>query len=168
MKPAQFFLTQQLTPGLINGLINGLIAWSMHRHTAALGLWTQGAYAIDLMATGFLLPAISWLILRPLLGRQLRQGTAPQLEALPPPKLLKFMPRGLWTGTLVIGLMGMTLVGGVCVVLLQLLGSPDIVGSDYAWFKGLFGMLLTLVLQPTMVFAAMKHAKDLASQSSAD
>lgn len=167
MKPAQFFISQQLTPGLINGLINGLIAWSMHRHTAALGLWTQGAYATDLIATGFLLPAISWLILRPLIGRQFKQGTAPQLETLPPPKLMKFMPTGLWTGTLVIGLMGMILVGGVSVVLLQLLGSPDIVGSDYAWFKGLFGMLLTLVLQPTMVFTAMKHAKDLASQSSA-
>ncbi len=167
MKPAQFFISQQLTPGLINGLINGLIAWSMHRHTAALGLWTQGAYATDLIATGFLLPAISWLILRPLIGRQFKQGTAPQLETLPPPKLMKFMPTGLWTGTLVIGLMGMILVGGVSVVLLQLLGSPDIAGSDYAWFKGLFGMLLTLVLQPTMVFAAMKHAKDLASQSSA-
>lgn len=168
MKPAQFFISQQLTPGLINGLINGLIAWSMHRHTAALGLWTQGAYATDLIATGFLLPAISWLILRPLIGRQFKQGIAPQLETLPLPKLLKFMPTGLWTGTLVIGLMGMILVGGVSVVLLQVLGSPDIVGSDYAWFKGLFGMLLTLVLQPTMVFAAMKHAKDLASQSSAD
>ena len=167
MKPAQFFISQQLTPGLINGLINGLIAWSMHRHTAALGLWTQGAYATDLIATGFLLPAISWLILRPLIGRQFKQGTAPQLETLPPPKLMKFMPTGFWTGTLVIGLMGMILVGGVSVVLLQLLGSPDIVGSDYAWFKGLFGMLLTLVLQPTMVFVAMKHAKDLASQSSA-
>ena len=167
MKPAQFFISQQLTPGLINGLINGLIAWSMHRHTAALGLWTQGAYATDLIATGFLLPAISWLILRPLIGRQFKQGTAPQLETLPPPKLMKFMPTGFWTGTLVIGLMGMILVGGVSVVLLQLLGSPDIVGSDYSWFKGLFGMLLTLVLQPTMVFAAMKHAKDLASQSSA-
>jgi len=165
MKPAQFFLSQQLTPGLINGLINGLIAWSMHRHTAALGLWTQGAYAIDLMATGFLLPAISWLILRPLLGRQFRQGTAPQLEALPPPKLLKFMPRGLWLGTLVIGLMGMTLVGCVCVVLLQWLGSPDIVGSDYAWFKGLFGLLLTLILQPTMVYAAIDHAQGVAQKA---
>ena len=71
------------------------------------------------------------------------------------------MPRGLWTGTLVIGLMGMTLVGGVCVVLLQLLGSPDIVGSDYAWFKGLFGLLLTLILQPTMVYAAIDHAHSL-------
>ena len=159
MTPAQFFMSQQLTPGLINALINGLIAWSMHRNTAVLGLWTEGGYATDLIATGLLLPAISWLILKSLLGRQVRQGKAPQLDALPPPKLLPFMPNGLWRGAFVIGLMGMILVGLSSVLLLQVLGSPEIVGGDYALFKGLFALLLTVVLQPTMVFAAVKHAK---------
>ena len=55
--------------------------------------------------------------------------------------------------------MGMILVGLSSVLLLQVLGSPEIVGGDYAWFKGLFALLLTVVLQPTMVFAAVKHAK---------
>jgi len=159
MTPAQFFMSQQLTPGLINALINGLIAWSMHRHTAVLGLWTEGGYAPDLIATGLLLPAISWLILKPLLGRQVSQGSAPQLDDLSAPRLLAYMPGGLWRGAFVIGLMGMFLVGVSSVLLLQVLGSPEIVGSDYAWFKGLFALLLTVLLQPTMVFAAVNHAK---------
>jgi hypothetical protein len=39
------------------------------------------------------------------------------------------------------------------------------VGSDYAWFKGLFGLLLTLILQPTMVYAAIDHAQSLVDEA---
>ncbi|WP_050460994.1 hypothetical protein [Herbaspirillum autotrophicum] len=59
----KFFLTQQLLPGLINGAI----AWAIHAGDSVIGLWDRGAYANDLLATGFLLPAITWFILRPLL-----------------------------------------------------------------------------------------------------
>ena len=81
------------------------------------------------------------------------------LGDLPTPKLLPYMPTGTGSGALAIGLMGMLLVGGACVLLLQLLGSPDILGADYALFKGLFALLLTIVLQPTMVFAAVNDAQ---------
>ena len=159
MTPAQFFVSQQLTPGLINGVINGAIAWSMHRQTPVIGLWEEGGYATDLIATGFLLPAITWFIVKPLLARQVGQGKALHLGDLPTPKLLPYMPTGTGSGALAIGLMGMLLVGGACVLLLQLLGSPDILGADYALFKGLFALLLTIVLQPTMVFAAVNDAQ---------
>ena len=50
-------------------------------------------------------------------------------------------------GGLAIGLMGMLLGGGV-VMALQLAGSPDFAGADYALFKTAFGALVTGVLQP--------------------
>lgn len=159
MTPVQFFVSQQLTPGLINGLINGAIAWAMHRHTPVLSLWGEEGYATDLIATGFLLPAITWFILKPLLARQVAQAKAPQLDGLPTPKLLPFMRTGTGSGAMAIGLMGMTLVGCAFVLLLHVLGQPDILGSDYALFKGLFALLLTVALQPTMVFAAVKDAQ---------
>jgi hypothetical protein len=151
----QFIITQQMLPGLINGLLNGGIAWAQHRDAATLGLWDQGAYATDLLATGFLLPAISWLIVRPLLRRQATTGKAPVLSGLSRPWLLRWMRPSLWGGTAAIGLMGLGLLGGGMVLALQLLGSPAFAGTDYAVFKGAYGALLTLVLQPVMVFAAL-------------
>lgn len=151
----KFIITQQLLPGLINGLLNGGIAWAQHRDATALGLWDQGAYATDLLATGFLLPALSWLIVRPLLQRQATTGKAPVLSGLSRPWLARWMRPSLWGGTAAIGLMGVTLIGGALVLALQGLGSPEFAGTDYALFKGAYGALLTLVLQPVMVFAAL-------------
>lgn len=151
----KFFMTQQLLPGLINGLLNGGIAWAQHSDATALGLWDRGAYATDLLATGFLLPALSWFILRPLLRRQAAAGKAPLLEGLATPQLARWMSPSLWGGSLSIGLMGMGLLGGGMVLALHLLGSPSFVGVDYALFKGAYGALLTIVLQPVMVFAAL-------------
>ena len=151
-----FFLNQQLIPGLINGLINSAIAWAMYRNTLELGLWDRGAYAIDLLATGFLLPAISWLIVQHLLQRQASAGKAPSLTDLSRPWLLRWMRSTRWEGAARVGLMGMLLVGGCVVGALVLAGSPHLKGTDYAVFKGLFGALLSLVLQPAMVFSALQ------------
>lgn len=158
MNPLRFFLGQQLLPGLINAAINGYIAWAQHGQAMKVGLWDGGAYAVDLLATGFLLPAISWLILRPLLLRQQSQGKAPCLEGQRVPRLLPWMPSSLWRGSLVIGLLGMSLVGGSCLLVALALGQPGFAGPDYAMLKAAYAGLLTLALQPLMVFAALRRA----------
>lgn len=152
---SKFFVAQQLLPGLINGLLNGGIAWALHRGDTAIGLWDRGAYAYDLLATGFLLPAITWLILRPLLHRQAVAGKAPRLAGLPAPWLARWMPPSPWGGALAIGLIGMGLLGGSAVLAMQLLGAPAFSGNGYAVFKGLYGALVAATLQPAMVFAAL-------------
>lgn len=154
---SKFFVTQQLVPAVINGLINGVIAWATHRGASVIGLWDQGAYANDLLATGFLLPAITWFILRPLLHRQAALGNAFPLEGLSPPWLGRWMPSSLWGGALAIGLIGLVLPGGCAVLLMQILGAPAFSGTAYALFKGLYGAVVTLALQPVMVFAALRH-----------
>ena len=78
------------------------------------------------------------------------------LAGLPRPWLLRWMPSARWSGTAMIGLMGMLLVGGGVVLALQLAGSPDFSGSAYAVFKTAFGGLVTVLLQPVMVFAALE------------
>lgn len=161
-----FFVSQQLIPGLINALINGIIARSMHSPDTRLGLWDQGAYAHDLLATGFLLPAITWWILRPLLRSQETKGKAPDLHGVRIPWLSRWMPNTVWGGALAIGLMGMLLVGGGSALALQLLGAPYFGGTDYAWVKGGFALLLSLCLQPTMVFAALRTATTTEQASS--
>jgi hypothetical protein len=164
MNPLRFFLGQQLVPGLINAALNGGIAWAQHGQAPRVGLWDSGAYAVDLLATGFLLPAISWTILRPLLLRQQSQGKAPDLEDLRVPRLLPWMPSSLWRGSLVVGLLGMTLMGGSCLLLALALGQPGFTGPDYALLKAVYAGLLTIALQPLMVFAAL-HSAPASAQS---
>lgn len=158
MTPTRFFLSQQLIPGLINAALNGGIAWAQHAQSPAVGLWDRGAYGTDLLATGFLLPAISWLILLPLLQHQRTQGKAPSLDGLRRPRLLAWMPSSRWGGCLTIGLLGMVLLGGTAALAASLLGQPAFTGPDYAWLKAAYAAILTLTLQPTMVFAALRPA----------
>lgn len=152
----KFFLTQQLLPGLINGVINGAIAWAIHAGERDIGLWDRGAYAHDLLATGFLLPAITWFILRPMLHRQAALGNAFPLDGMAPPRLDRWMPPSLWGGAWMIGLAGL-LLGGVAVLVMQMLGAPVFSGHVYAMFKGAYGALITIALQPVMVFAALRQ-----------
>ena len=151
-----FFLSQQLVPAVINGLINGGIAWSMHHNADSLGLWERGAYSQDLLATGLLLPSITWFIVRPLLRSQAAKGKAPDLQGVPIPWLDRWMPGSLWGGALRIGLIGMVLVGGAGVLAMTLAGAPDFSGPTYAVVKGIYAALLTMALQPVMVFAALR------------
>lgn len=151
-----FVATQQVVPALINALINGAIAWAMHRGTSALALWGDGGYAVDLLATGFLLPAITWLILHPLLRRQARAGKGPELHAVATPRLAAAIPGTLWRGAVVCGLLGSGL-GLVAVMLLHAAGTPAPDGAAYAVGKGLYGAALAVILQPAMVFAALRR-----------
>jgi len=149
--------SQQLVPAVINALINGGIAWGMHRGTASLPLWGDGGYATDLLATGVLLPGITWLIMHPLLHRQAAAGKAPSTDGVPPPWLAARLPATLWAGSAAIGLAGLA-VGAAACALAQGLGAPSFAGTTYALVKGLYGGLLPVLLQPAMVFAILREA----------
>ena len=56
---------------------------------------------------------------------------------------------------------GLGLVGGIIgllvAVLLQGLGAPAIPGESYGWYKGLYGGLLPVLLQPSMTYAILRN-----------
>lgn len=153
----RFIVSQQVVPAAINALINGGIAYGMHRHADAVRLWGDGGYATDLIATGVLLPGITWLILHPLLRKQAAAGKAPVTDGVPVPRLAPYLPGNLWSGAAAIGAVGGA-VGAVAAGCLHMLGAPTFTGSSYAWFKGAYGALLALLLQPSMVFAILGRA----------
>jgi hypothetical protein len=155
-KRAHFAISQQLVPGLINAGLNGWIAWGMHHDKVVLPLWGHDGYAGDLVATGVLLPGITWLILRPLLLKQAAAGKAPALDGIPPPWASRFLPATFWRGAAAIGLVG-GIIGLLVAVLLQGLGAPAIPGESYGWYKGLYGGLLPVLLQPSMTYAILRN-----------
>lgn len=155
---SHFVVSQQLVPFVINAVLNGWIAWAMHHEEPALPLWGEHGYAMDLVATGVLLPGITWLILWPLLRKQAAAGKAPALEGVPQPWCSGHMPGSLWSGAATIGILG-GLVGLAVAVMLHLLGAPAMPGPGYAVFKGLYGGILPVLLQPSMVFAILDRAR---------
>lgn len=153
---AQFVVSQQLIPGVINALINGGIAWGMHHNAAAVRLWGHGGYATDLVATGVLLPGITWLILWPLLRRQQAAGRAPATAGITQPMFSRLLPGTRWRGALVTGLLGGA-IGLLAVAVMHAAGAPQMTGGTYAVFKGLYGGMLPLLLQPSMVWAILQR-----------
>jgi hypothetical protein len=148
-------VSQQLAPAIINALINGGIAWAMHRGQDAVGLWGPGGYWTDLLATGILLPGLTWMILRPLTRWQVRQGKAPSTAGVPTPRLAARLPTGFWSGSAVTGALGGA-IGGLAIGVMHALGAPSMSGGTYALFKGLYGGMFPVLLQPAMVFAILR------------
>jgi len=154
---SRFIVSQQLIPFVINAVLNGWIAWAIHKNDTALPLWGSNGYATDLIATGLLLPSITWLILWPLLFKQAAAGRAPATDGIPQPWGIRLMPSALWRGAVVIGLIG-GFFGLVVAVIMQALGAPAMTGQNYAIFKGVYGGLFPVLLQPAMVFAILRQA----------
>lgn len=143
-------LSLRVWPAAINASINGALAWIAHGQVPSIGLWTEGAYGIYLLVTGFLLPSISWMIVRPLTRRQANGGKFRDLTPSPVPRLGRVMPTSLLGGALVIGATG-TLLGAVAVLALQAFGEPSFSGPAYVGFKSAYSAMLSALLQPTLV-----------------
>lgn len=150
-----FMVSQQLAPAIINALINGGIAWAMHRGKDAVALWGPGGYWTDLMATGILLPGLTWMILHPLTRWQARQGKAPATAGVPTPPLAGWIPAGFWGGSAITGALGGA-IGALAIGVMHALGAPSMSGGTYAVFKGLYGGMFPVLLQPAMVFAILR------------
>jgi hypothetical protein len=156
----QFAVSQQVVPATINALINGGIAWAMHRGRDAVALWGEAGYWTDLVATGVLLPGLTWMIIHPLVRRQHHQGRAPSPpRACPAPMpanagCLRWLLEPVQTMCALLG----GAIGLLATGALHGLGAPSMSGGAYAVFKGLYGGMFPVLLQPAMVFAILRGA----------
>ncbi|MBW2425644.1 MAG: hypothetical protein JRG86_15470, partial [Deltaproteobacteria bacterium] len=78
----RFLLVEQgLIPTVFNLVLNGLIAWALFRSAAAVPLWGESSIGVDLVATSFLLPFLTCIIVSALVGRQVDAGKMPRLPS---------------------------------------------------------------------------------------
>src|SRR5215475_6435530 len=78
-------LEQGAIPTVFNLLLNGLIAWGLFRSSPAVPLWGESSLGVDLLATAFLLPFLTCLIVSSLVARHVRSGKVPPLPLGQPP-----------------------------------------------------------------------------------
>ena len=81
--PHQRFLIieQGAVPTVFNFALDGAIAWALFRTAEGVPLWGESSLGVDLLATAFLLPFLTCLIVSAIVARHVRDGKVPRLSA---------------------------------------------------------------------------------------
>ena len=146
-----------ITNGITNALTNGLICWLLFRDKASLAFWdSSGGFAVDLLATGFLLAMIVTLILLPIQRKQLKLGSihAGVLSASSPlTRQLVVVTEPYLRAVVLASLLGLSTAGGTLLILHKI-SVHSFSAFHYSVFKGLWagcfsGALAYLIINLT-------------------
>ena len=150
---------EALVSGLSNTVFNGIIAWLLLRNGPALAWDGQHSFAVDVIATAFILPLIVALIAIPLQRVKLRKGKLQSIN-LGPESLLQSLadrfPASTFKGSLLFGLIGMCLIAPLTLAGFFLLGVETVAPLHYAIFKGLWAGAMAALLVLPMVLLALR------------
>jgi hypothetical protein len=145
--------------GVSNMIFNGLIAWLLLRDVPSLTWGGQHSFAVDVMATGLLLPLIVALIVIPLQRRKLRQGKLEVVSLGAASYAQAFadrLPASAFGSACVFGLLGVGVIAPTTLVGFYLLGVEQITPFAYAIFKAAWAGVLAGVLVIPMVLHALR------------
>ena len=147
---------QSAVPALINFVLNGAIAWWLFRSATFVPFSGPSSITGDTLATSFLLPLLSCLVITWLIQRGVEHGELRPLVIVPEPgwqvwlSQLRPLRRGVF-----FGLAGVVLGGGpVCVVFARL-GPPELSFWAFVWFKAAYAALLAAAVCPFIAWLAL-------------
>ena len=150
---------QVIAPAAINFVLNAGIAWLIFRGRGVVPLWGEGGIAPDAIATLFLLPFLTCLIVTPLVRRALRAGKVPPLDGvIGLPAVILRLPRALLGRAAVLGL------GGVAVGAPLVLGAAALAGGALAvptlvLAKGVYTGALAALVGPLIALRTLAEAR---------
>jgi hypothetical protein len=154
----QYLLIGQcLVPLAINFVLNGLIAFGMFRGLRAVPIWAMKSSAgPDLIGTCFFLPAITCLIVTPIVRRHIRRGlVAPASWSESLPGALRLFRRALPMRALLFGLVGLGLFGSFVAAVLVIAGPASLGLTPFVWLKASFSAALGGVVTPIIGLVAL-------------
>jgi len=156
-----FLIKQSILPGVFNGFLSGLLAISAHPSEAVLEMWGHDAYGIDLVLTAFLLPAISWLIVRKLIQKNEDVSVPWTMCAYDSSRLAVRLSSTRIVGSISWGACGVLLFGLPTLAGLHLLGEPTLRGIAYAVFKCVYATTISALMQPMMACARIQFLRSM-------
>ncbi|MDH4040172.1 MAG: hypothetical protein OEV88_05935 [Gammaproteobacteria bacterium] len=148
-----------LVGGLSNAIFNGLIAWLLLKSGPSLRWSGEHNFAVDVVATGLLLPFIVALIVIPLQRGKLQKGKLEPIHLGPTSavqSLADRFPGGTFKSALVFGLFGMCVIAPVTLLGFYLAGVEEVDPVAYAVFKGVWAGLVAALLVIPMVLIALR------------
>ena len=145
--------------GVSNAIFNGLIAWLLLKSGPALAWGGQHSFAVDIIATSFLLPLIVASIVIPLQRKKLRKGALQPID-LGNESAVQFfanrLPESTFKSALIFGAVGMCLIAPLTLLAFYLAGIEQVEPIHYALFKGLWAGLMAAILVIPMVLVALR------------
>ena len=148
-----------LIGGISNAIFNGLIAWWMLRSGPPLSWGGEPGFAMDIIATGLLLPLIIAAIVIPLQRGKLRRGKLRAIDLGPSSTIQSIanrMPASTWKSALLFGLFGMCVIAPLTLLGFYLAGVEQVAPVNYAIFKGIWAGLIAALLVVPMVLIALR------------
>ena len=149
-----------LVGGISNAFFNGLIAWLLLKSGPALGWGGEHSFAVDVVATGLLLPFIVALIVIPLQRSKLKKGKLQPIELGPGSTMQRIanrLPASTFKSALVFGLFGMCAIAPLTLLGFYLFGVLEVPPANYAIFKGLWAGIMAGILIIPMVLLALRN-----------
>lgn len=154
----QYIFRESMINFLSNAFFNGVIAWLLLRGGSDLTMWGEHSFAIDLMATAFILLFIVTLIVIPLQRRKVRRGDIEGIHwqnEVCLHRQLKRFPASLWRCGCLFGLIGLLLFIPITLLPMMGLGINHFTPDSYALFKGVWAGLLAAVMMGPMILLGL-------------
>jgi hypothetical protein len=150
-------IDQCLVPGIINIVINGGIAWALLRAHAEIPLWGSPSVGIDLIATGFLLPFFTCMIVSRIVGGQVRSG---KLSPIAADQIGSrgFHHQSILKRALFLGVACVVFTSAPLVAALEMANAQPIAFYSFVGFKAIWGGLLAVLLTPLIAWWALSSA----------
>lgn len=154
----QYLLIGQcVVPMALNFVLNGIIGLLMFRGVNPVPTWgVQSSAGPDLIGTCFFLPAITCLIVTPLVRRHIKSGMVQDIsrsESLP--GWLRPFQRPLPTRSLFFGLAGLASIGAVVAMGLLSAAPAQFELGHFLWFKASFSAALGGAVTPFIGLVAL-------------
>ena len=139
---------------VVNLLINGVIAWLLFRKATHVPMWGQNSIAGDTIATAFLLPAITCLIVTPLARRRVRTCRVAAVADAS----RRWIPHNMVWRALMVGLICLLVLTPLTLFVLVTLGVGELSPWHFAYFKATFAAVEGALVTPFLALWAISEA----------
>ena len=144
-------------PRVFNFALNGAIAWALFRSAEEVPLWGESSVGVDLLATAFLLPFLTCLIVSAIVARHVRDGKVPPLAASSC-RNTRWFERSALSRGLVLGAAGVVFGALPLVWALTLAQAQPLAVSAFVTFKAAWAAMLALLVTPVIGWWALANA----------
>ena len=154
------YIEQGAVPTVFNFALNGAIAWALFRSAEEVPLWGESSVGVDLLATAFLLPFLTCLIVSAIVARHVRDGKVPRLSANQLPNT-QWHERSSMKRGLALGAAGVVFGALPVVWALHIASAQPLAVSEFVTFKAAWAALLALVVTPLIGWWALANASSV-------
>ena len=156
--------------GVVNVVINAAFAWLLMRSLVEIPLWGEVSMGGDLLATGFILPFATCMIVSRIIRGQVKSGKLPPLTSTQI-GASGLHQKSILSRGLIMGVLGLIFAAAPLVALLSLADAQPVALLSFVGFKAIWAGLFAMVVSPFIAWwalaAASVDAVDAAVKSSA-